>query len=163
MAEGVRSQTLHIIYMENLTIQDVMDIQKIQNKDCHWSQKTGIWAIVAVLLILAAMWFVNRQGRDKADLAASIQGLYGRVNALEPAVTAQGNNIMSINSVLSATAQAVGDFKTTAIEQLAALNGAVFVPRCGANGNNCGGGTKFVKRDNYCLNDSSLQAIESCG
>lgn len=63
MAEGVRSQTIHIIYMENLTIQDVMDIQKIQNKDCHWSQKTGIWAIVAVLLILAAMWFVNRQDR----------------------------------------------------------------------------------------------------
>ena len=127
-----------------------------------WGQNTALWAIVVVALVIFAIWLCNKTGKDKADLAASIQGLYGRVNALEPAVTNQGNNIMSINSVLSATAQAVGDFKTTAIEQLAALNGAVFVPRVGSNGS-CGGGTKFVKRDNYCLNDSSLQAIESCG
>ena len=102
-------------------------------------------------------------GNDKADLAASIQKLYGRVDAIEPAVTAQGNNIYTLNSVMSATTQAVGDFKTLANEQLASLNGAVFTSRCGC-GNGCGNGSpRFVKRDNYCLNDSSLQAIETCG
>ena len=126
-----------------------------------WSIATSLWVIVGIVLVIAFLWFVHKNGEQKADLAASIQGLYGRVNALEPAVTAQGNNLYELNSVMSATTQAVGDFKSVASAQIAALDGAVFVPRCTSGCNN--GGARFVKRDNYCLNDSSLQAIETCG
>ena len=126
-----------------------------------WSIATSLWVIVGIVLVIAFLWFVHKNGEAKADLAASIQGLYGRVNALEPAVTAQGNNIYALNSVMSATTQAIGDFKAVTNAQLTALDGAVFVPRCSGGCN--GGGTRFVKRDNYCLSDSSLQAIDTCG
>lgn len=150
--------------MENMTIQDMMAYNEL-TRDHHegkWSIATSLWVIVGVALVIYFLWTAHKQGDAKADLAASIQGLYGRVNALEPAVAAQGNNLYSINSVLSATTQAVGDFKTVANAQLAALDGAVFVSRCQAGGCN-NGGARFVKRDNYCLSDSSLQAIETCG
>ena len=148
--------------MDNMTMSDFAAYHELtKQKQSRWCEKTAIWSIVVVLIVLAFMWFVHRQGKDKADLAASIQGLYGKVNALEPAVTAQGQQLYAINGVLSATTQAVGDFKTDAMRQLAALDGAVFTPKCGSNcGNN---GTRFVKRDNYCLSDSSLQAIDTCG
>lgn len=146
-----------------MTFQDVMALNEM-SKDKHvgkWSENTALWSIVIVLVILAILWYVHRTGADKADLAASVQGLYGRVNAIEPAVTANANNIMSLNGVVSATTQAVGDFKSVANAQLAALDGAVFMPRCGSD---CGrSNSRFVKKDNYCLSDSSLQAIETCG
>lgn len=150
--------------MDSISVQDLMAYNELtrNHHEGKWSIATSLWVIVAIIFVIALLWYVHRTGESKADLAASIQGLYGRVNALEPAVTAQGNNLFSINSVLSATTQAVGDFKTVANAQLAALDGAVFVPRCQAG---CGsnGGARFVKRDNYCLSDSSLQAIETCG
>lgn len=153
--------------MAEMTVQDLAALQEL-TKDKHpgkWSENTALWAIVIVLIILALMWYINRVGSDKADLAASIQSATSRVNALEVATTTQGNNLMSINSVLSATAQAVGDFKSVANQQLAALDGAVFMPRsggCGCNGNGTGS-ARFVKRANYCLEDQSLQEIDTCG
>ena len=149
--------------MENMTVQDLMAYNEL-TRDHHegkWSIATSLWVIVGVAVVILLLWWMHKQGDAKADLAASIQGLYGRVNALEPAVTAQGNNIYALNSVMSATTQAVGDFKAVTNAQLAALDGAVFVPRCSGGCNN--GGTRFVKRDNYCLSDSSLQAIDTCG
>jgi hypothetical protein len=149
--------------MDNMTISDFAAYHEL-TKEKHsgkWSENTALWSIVIVLIVLALMWYVNNQGREKSDLAASIQGLYGRVNAIEPAVTAQGHQLYAVNNVLSATTQAIGDFKTDAMRQLAALDGAVFAPKCGSScGNN---GTRFVKKDNYCLSDSSLQAIDTCG
>lgn len=151
--------------MDNLSIQDLFAYRELSGDnskhDCKWSMSTSLWVIVGIIFVIALLWYVNRTGNDKADLSASIQKLYGRVDALEPAVTAQGNNIYALNSVMSATTQAVGDFKSVANEQLAALNGAVFTSRCASACNN--GSPRFVKRDNYCLNDSSLQAIETCG
>lgn len=150
--------------MDGMTIQDVMALNEITRKDHNegkWSMATSLWVIVGIIFVVALLWYVHRSGADKADLAASVQGVVGRLNALEPAVTAQGNNIFNINSVLSATTQAFGDYKSVAEAQLASLNGAVFTSRCGGGCNN--GGTRFVKRDNYCLSDSSLQAIDTCG
>ena len=153
--------------MAEMTVQDLAALQEL-TKDKHpgkWSENTALWAIVIVLIILALMWYINRVGSDKADLAASSQSATSRVNALEVATTTQGNNLMSINSVLSATAQAVGDFKSVANQQLAALDGAVFMPRsggCGCNGSGTGS-ARFVKRANYCLEDQSLQEIDTCG
>jgi uncharacterized protein (UPF0333 family) len=150
--------------MDGMTIQDVMALNEITRKDHNegkWSMATSLWVIVGIIVVVAWLWYVHRSGADKADLAASVQKLVGRVDAIEPAVTAQGNNLFSINSVLSATTQAFSDYKSVAEAQLASLNGAVFTSRCGGGCNN--GGTRFVKRDNYCLSDSSLQAIDTCG
>lgn len=148
----------------DMTLADVQALNEITREEKHegkWSIATSLWVIVAIIFVIALLWYVHRSGESKADLAASIQGLYGRVNALEPAVTAQGNNLYALNSVMSATTQAIGDFKSVANAQLAALDGAVFVPRCqSACGNSA---TRFTKRDNYCLSDSSLQAVETCG
>lgn len=148
--------------MENMTVQDLMAYNELtrDHQEGKRSIAISIWVIVGVAAVIFLLWWIHKNGEQKADLAASIQGLYGRVNALEPAVAAQGNNLYSINSVLSATTQAIGDFKNVTEAQLAALDGAVFVPRCQSG---CGGGARFTKRDNYCLSDSSLQAVETCG
>ena len=151
-----------------MTIQDLSAMREL-TKDKHsgkWSENTALWAIVIVLLVLAAMWYVNRVGSDKADLAAAVQSATSRINSLEVATAAQGGDIKSLNSVLSATTQAVGDFKSCTSDMLAALNGAVFAPRTGGCSRGCNGGNgsaRFVKTATYCLNDSQLQEIDTCG
>lgn len=151
--------------MESMSIQDARALAELMQEERHdekWPIVTPLYLIVAIIFILALLWYVHRTGQDKADLAAAVQNLYGRVNAIEPAVTASVEKISTLNGVLSATTQAIGDFKTVANAQLAALDGAVFAPRYQSGCNN-GGSPRFTKRDNYCLTDSSLQAIETCG
>ena len=152
--------------MADMTVQDLAALQEL-TKDKHpgkWSENTALWSIVVILIILALMWYINRIGAYKADLAAAVQSTVSRVNSLETATTAQGNDIKDLNKVVSATTQAVGDFKATASDMLANLNLATFVPRNGGCGCNRGeGSARFVKRANYCLEDQSLQEIDTCG
>lgn len=156
--------------MAEMTVQDLAALQEL-TKDKHsgkWSENTALWAIVVVLIILALMWYINRVGADKADLAASIQSATSRISAVEVATNAQGNDIKDLNKVVSATTQAQGDFQLTAQEMLANLNRAAFRPAweyggCGRNSCNGNGSARFVKRANYCLEDQSLQEIDTCG
>ena len=156
--------------MAEMTVQDLAALQEL-TKDKHsgkWSENTALWAIVVVLIILALMWYINRVGADKADLAASIQSATSRISAVEVATNAQGNDIKDLNKVVSATTQAQGDFQFTAQEMLANLNRAAFRPEwehggCGRNSCNGNGSARFVKRAKYCLEDQSLQEIETCG
>ena len=76
-----------------------------------WGQNTALWAIVAIIIVIAFLWFCHKTGEDKANLAGSIQQLYGRVNALEPAVTANAQNVYRINNTLAQTVQGVQDIK----------------------------------------------------
>ena len=149
--------------MEN-TIQEWMAYNEISrdHQEGKRSIAISIWVIVGVAVVILLLWWMHKNGEQKADLAAGVQKLVGRVDAIEPVITAQGNNLYSINSVLSATTQAFGDYKSVAEAQLASLNGAVFTSRCssGCGGN---GNARFVKRANYCLSDSSLQEIDTCG
>ena len=150
--------------MAEMTVQDLAALQEL-TKDKHsgkWSENTALWAIVVVLIILALMWYINRVGADKADLAASIQSATSRISAVEVATKAQGDDIKDLNKVVSSTTQAQADFQYTAGEQIAMLNRATFVPR-GGRGCNGEGSARFVKRANYCLEDQSLQEIETCG
>lgn len=150
--------------MAEMTVQDLAALQDL-TKDKHsgkWSENTALWAIVVVLIILALMWYINRVGADKADLAASIQSATSRISAVEVATKAQGDDIKDLNKVVSSTTQAQADFQYTAGEQIAMLNRATFVPR-GGRGCNGEGSARFVKRANYCLEDQSLQEIDTCG
>ena len=156
--------------MAEMTVQDLAALQEL-TKDKHpgkWSENTALWSIVIILIILALMWYINRIGADKAHLAAAVQSTVSRVNSLETATTAQGNDIKDLNKVVSATTQAQGDFQFTAQEMLANLNRAAFRPAweyggCGRNSCNGNGSARFVKRANYCLEDQSLQEIDTCG
>lgn len=156
--------------MAEMTVQDLAALQEL-TKDKHsgkWSENTALWAIVVVLIILALMWYINRVGAVKADLAASIQSATSRISAVEVATNAQGNDIKDLNKVVSATTQAQGDFQFTAQEMLANLNRVAFRPSwdyggCNRNGCNGNGSARFVKRANYCLEDQSLQEIDTCG
>ena len=146
-------------FSDYLAMREVMEHE---GKGGVWGQNTALWAIVAIIIVIAFLWWCNKNGDSKAELAASIQNLYGRIGSMEPIVMRHDANLTSLNSVTSATTQAVGDFKDFTNRNLEALDGAVFVPRC-SRGGCSGGNSRFVKKDNYCLDSSSLQAIETCG
>lgn len=140
-------------------IKEMMD----DHRGGRWGQNTALWAIVAIILVIAFLWFCRKAGDDKADLAAAVQNVYARVNAIGPAVTAQGNSISELKSVTTATTQAVGDFKATALRNLTALDNAVFTSRCGEH-HSCGcNDSRFVKKSVFTPSTTSVEQIEICG
>ena len=130
-----------------------------ENKSGMWGLNTGIWAIVAVIIVIAFLWFCHKLGEDKANLAASIQNLYGRVNTLEPVVADNVAVLRKVGNTLSATVQGVQCIK----DDVSALDGAVFTSRCGRGGG-CGcNDTRYIAKNNYTLAGSTLEQIETCG
>ena len=161
-------RTQLLLFMDNLTVQDMAAIREMMGDHSgKWGQNTALYSIVVIIAIIAFLWFCRKAGDDKADLAASVQNLYGRVNALEPAVTRVAENVSDLNSVTSATTQAVGDFKKFTLRQLNDLDDAVFVPRtygeyhhrsgCGCND------SRFIKKSVYTPSETSVEQFESCG
>ena len=150
----------------DMSFQEMAAVREMMGSDHTggwWGQNTALWAIVAIIIVVALIWFCHRSGKDKADLAASIQGLYGKVNAIEPVVARNVENISALNSVTSATTQAVGDFKQTALRNLNALDEAVFVSRCGGQRSGCGcNDSRFVKTSVYTPSTTSVEQIETC-
>ena len=123
-----------------------------------WGQNTALWAIVAIIIVIAFLWWCHRAGDDKANLAASIQNLYGRVNTLEPVVASNTAVLNKVGNTLSAAVQGVADIKS----DVDALDVAVFAPVCGRRGG-CGCGTeKFRKESTYTLDSTSLTEIDTC-
>lgn len=146
-------------FKDMAAIKEMMD----DHRGGRWGQNTALWAIVAIILVIAFLWFCRKAGDDKADLAAAVQNVYARVNAIEPAVTAQGNSISELKSVTTATTQAVGDFKATALRNLTALDNAVFTSRCGEH-HSCGcNDSRFVKKSVFTPSTTSVEQIEICG
>ena len=124
-----------------------------------WGQNIALYIIAAVIVIALFMWFVHQNGKDKADLSASVQGVVSRINALEPAVTANGQNIYRLNNAVGKAQQSIqfiGD-------DVAALDDAVYVPRCGHGRGGCGCGTeKFRKESTYTLDSTTLTEVDTC-
>lgn len=124
----------------------------------RWGQNTALWAIVAIIVVIAFLWFCHKSGEDKANLAGSIQQLYGRVNTLEPVVANNAATLNRVGNTLSAAVQGVADIKA----DVDALDGAVFAPVCGRRGG-CGcGEEKFRKESTYTLASTSLTEIDTC-
>lgn len=147
----------------DMSFQDMAAIKEMfgDHSDGKWGMNTAVWCIVAIIVIFAILLWIWKSGDDKANLAAAVQKLYGRVDAIEPAVTAQGNTISDLKSVSSATVQAVGDFKKYAMAQLNDLDNAVFVTRCGEH-RGCGD-SRFIKTSTYTPSTTSIEQIETCG
>lgn len=126
----------------------------------RWGQNTALWAIVAIIVVIAFLWFCHKSGEDKANLAGSIQNLYGRVNTLEPVVADNVAVLRKVGNTLSASVQGISDIKA----DVDALDGAVFVPTCGCNQRGgCGCGTeKFRKESTYTLASTTLTEVDTC-
>ena len=124
-----------------------------------WGQNIALYIIAAVIVLALFMWFVHQTGKEKAELAAGVQGVVSRVNALEPAVTANGQNIFRLNNSVAKAQQSIqfiGD-------DVAALDDAVYVPRCGNGRGGCGCGTeKFRKESTYTLDSTTLTEVDTC-
>ena len=125
----------------------------------RWGQNIALYIIAGVILIALFIWLCHKSGEDKANLSAAVQGVVSRVNAIEPAVTANGQNIYRLNNSVGKVQQSIqfiGD-------DVAALDDAVYVPRCGHGRSGCGcGDDKFRKETTYTLGTTTLTEIDTC-
>jgi hypothetical protein len=81
------------------------------------------------------------------------------VNTLEPVVASNTAVLGKVGNTLAAAVQGVADIKA----DVDALDGAVFVARCGHGRGGCGCGTeKFRKESNYTLDSTTLTEIDTC-
>lgn len=133
-----------------------------ENDGGRWGQNIALYIIAGVIVIAVFLWFVHQSGKDKADLSASVQNLYGRVAAIEPAVAANTAKLGKVGNTLSAAVQGVADIKA----DVDALDGAVFAPIRAGHGRGCGcgcgGSEKFRKESTYTLDTTTLTEIDTC-
>lgn len=132
-----------------------------ENDGGRWGQNIALYIIAGVILVALFIWLCHKSGEDKANLAGAVQSVTSRVNAIEPAVTANGQNIYRLNNAVGKAQQSIqfiGD-------DVASLDEAVYVPRCGhgrGSGCGCGGSEKFRKESTYTLDTTTLTEIDTC-
>lgn len=151
--------------MGGLSVQDyaaMRDIEYHKNKD-HSIYTVGL-LIVAAIVIAFFVWMFGKNSNEKVQFATAVSKLDGRLDALEPAVTAQGNNIYRLNGVVASTVQGVGDLKECTNDKLAFLEGQVlFQGRGRSGGCGCGcGGREFKQSSTYNLASTTVTVDETC-
>ena len=155
--------------MSGLSVQDyaaMRDIEYHKNKD-HSIYTVGL-LIVAAIVIAFFVYMFSKNSNEKAQFSTGIAKLEGRIDALEPAVTAHGNNLYKLNGVMSATDQGVKDLKQDFGDQLYELNDEVFYSRRHRHGREggcgCGssGGRVFNQRSTYNLASQEVTVDERC-
>lgn len=124
-----------------------------------WGQNIALYIIAGVILVALFIWLCHKSGEDKAALAGAVQSVTSRVNAIEPAVTANANNIYRLNSSVAKAQQSIqfiGD-------DVASLDDAVYAPRYAHGRGGCGCGTeKFRKESTYTLDSTTLTEVDTC-
>lgn len=147
-----------------MSVQDYAAMREIEGShNKGWGQATAIWVIVAIVGIAILVYVWQKNCNEKVEFATGIANLAGRINAIEPALTAQGNNLYSLNGAFSATAQGVKDFKECTYNQLYQLNDEVFYNPGRRNGR-CGGcgNREFQQLSTYNLASQTATVTESC-
>lgn len=136
----------------------------MEESNGKWGMTSALWAIFAIIIVFGLFVWCHQSGKDKADLAGSVQKLYGRLDNLEPVVAENAKVLGKTTRTLAATVQGVADVKERVFDDIDALDAAVFVTRsaCGRNSGGCND-TRYVKRNTYCLDNQSLEQIETCG
>ena len=127
----------------------------------RWGQNIALYIIAGVILIALFIWLCHKSGEDKANLAGAVQSVTSRVNAIEPAVTANANNILGLSNSVAKAQQSIQFIGA----DVASLDDAVYVPRCGhgRGGHGCGcGEDKFRKETTYTLGTTTLTEIDTC-
>lgn len=128
-----------------------------------WGRNTALYGILIVLAVIFVFWWCYQSGKDKADLAASIQQVYGRLNCIEPVVKNNAEQLYNVNGVLKGTIQGVEDIKERTYENLAVLNRAVYAPTIGGSRRGGCNGTGYRKRERFESCGTELEQIETCG
>jgi hypothetical protein len=106
----------------------------------------------------------GKNSNEKVQFATAVAKLDGRLDAIEPAVTAHGNNIRDLDKVTSAAVQGVSDLKQNTLDQLAVLNDEVFYSRRHGRGGGCGcgGNREFKQTSTYNLASTNVTVDETC-
>ena len=151
--------------MGGLSVQDYAAMREIeQHKGKDHSIYTVGLLIVAAIVIAFFVYMFSKNCNEKVQFATGIAKLDGRLDAIEPAVTAHGNNIRDLDKVTSATVQGVSDLKQNTLDQLAVLNDEVFYSRRHGRGDGCGcnGGREFKQSSTYNLASTTVTVDETC-
>ena len=117
-----------------------------------WGRNTALYGILIILAIIFLFWWSYQGGKDKADLAASVQKLYGRLDCIEPVVKNNAEQLYDMN----------GDLKERTYENLAVLNKTVLFTG-GRNRNGGCSGTGYRKQEKFESCGTELVQVETCG
>lgn len=141
---------------------DLVKAKFLEKEEHGWGGNIALYIIAAVIVIAIFAWLWNRNSNEKAQFATGIANLQGRVNAIEPVLTAQGNNIFSLNGVVASTVQGVKDMKECFGYDIAGLNDAVFTARTRSGG--CGGcgNREFKQSQTYNLASTTVTVDDTC-
>ena len=149
-----------------MDFKDYAELMAMENGDYNrhqgrgWSLATAVWVIAAVIVLAFIFWGWQKGCSEKQDTAVAVARLEGKIAPIETAVTAQGNNLYSMNGVVSATVQGVGDLKECANEKIEALANQVLFQR---RGTGCGcGNREFRQSSVYNLASTNVTVDETC-
>jgi hypothetical protein len=150
--------------MAEMTLSDYAAMRELEhNHKDGWGMTTAVWVIVAVIIVFAFVYIWTKNCNEKVAFATGLARLDGRVDAIEPAVTSQGNNIYKLNGVVASTVQGVKDIKECAYNQLFELNDAVFYnPRRARSCSSGCGNREFEQVQNYTLASTGVTVTERC-
>lgn len=145
--------------MADMNLQDYAAMRELEHshKD-GWGLTTAVWVVVGVVFFAVLVWAWNKMNTEKTEIAVGLANVVGRVNAIEPALTAQGNSIFSLNGVVSAAVQGVSDFKECTNEKFNVLEAGLFRRSgCGSCGNR-----EFRQSSVYNLASTNVTVDETC-
>jgi hypothetical protein len=132
-----------------------------------WSRNTGIWAIVAAIVVFAIIWFVYKVNNDKIAQGIEVATIKGRVECIAPQVQANEGRLFETIGQVNRNTSASTVYADEVNKNLMALNNRVFYSNYGSsncsNNGSCQQRTGFIKTDNYTLCDSNLQNVQTCG
>lgn len=133
----------------------------MENGTNGWSRDTALWVIAAVIVIAFVAYIWNKGCSEKTMFATGLATLNGKISAIEPAVTAQGNNIYKLNGVVASTVQGVADVKECYGADLYELNHAVFYGGRSRGCSGCGN-REFKQTSTYNLASTNVTVDETC-
>lgn len=151
--------------MGEFNLQDYAAMRELEQKNTKgWGSTTAMWVIAAVIVIAFFVYLWQQGCNEKVMFATGLAKLDGRVDAIEPAVTAQGNNLYKLNGVTAATVQGVKDMRQSFADDIFNLNDAVFYShrhRAGCGCDSCGN-REFRQTSTYKLASQAVTVDETC-
>lgn len=147
-----------------MTMQDFVALQKLsRSNEDGYGWHTAIWWIFAVLVAIFLLWWCNKQGDGKADLASAISQINGRLNTLEPVVKNNAEQNFNTARTLSGIVQGVQDIKDYTYDQINNLDQAVFRTRFAQGcSRSCGGGSRFIQKSTYGTPTTTVEVVDEC-
>lgn len=149
--------------MGEFNLQDYAAMRELEQKNTKgWGSTTAMWVIAAVIVIAFFVYLWQQGCNEKVMFATGLAKLDGRVGAIEPAVTAQGNNLYQLNGVTAATVQGTKDMRDCFGESIYNLNEAVFYSHRNRSGCGSCGNREFRQTSTYNLASQAVTVDETC-